>query len=209
MVTIGMIEDDPKIRGNFQDYFKYDSQYKLSFSYHSLEHFLSEGQMHVEEPYITFLDISLPGISGLEAIPILKKSMPNTQLVVLSGNSDPDVVWNAITKGAKGYLLKPFSLGNIKANIQLVKNGGALLSPEIAHILIDRLGVEKPQKTYRLKFLTKREQDVLEQLLKGFTYKEIANVLSLSVTTINDHIKNIYKKMNVNSKAELLTVFLR
>ncbi|MBS1626726.1 MAG: response regulator transcription factor [Bacteroidetes bacterium] len=209
MITVGLIEDDPKLRLNFETFFKLDKEVDVVFSYSSIEQFLANKNSITYEPFIVFLDIGLPGISGLEGVSIINKQYKETHLVILSGNNDEEVIWQAISKGANGYLLKPVSLQEIKKQIEIVKNGGALISPEIAQIIIGRvnnLGQKKQQPVSDK--LTARENDVIEQLVNGFTYKEIANVLGISATTVNDHLKNIYNKLGVNSKAELISKIL-
>ncbi|MBS1578726.1 MAG: response regulator transcription factor [Bacteroidetes bacterium] len=209
MITVGLIEDDPKLRLNFETFFKLDKEVDVVFSYSSIEQFLANKNSITYDPFIVFLDIGLPGISGLEGVSIINKQYKETHLVILSGNNDEEVIWQAISKGANGYLLKPVSLQEIKKQIEIVKNGGALISPEIAQIIIGRvnnLGQKKQQPVSDK--LTARENDVIEQLVNGFTYKEIANVLGISATTVNDHLKNIYNKLGVNSKAELISKIL-
>jgi len=209
MITVGLIEDDPKLRLNFETFFKLDKEVDLVFSYSSIEQFLANKGNVTNDPFIVFLDIGLPGISGLEGVSIINKQYKETHLVILSGNNDEETIWQAISKGANGYLLKPVSLQEIKKQIEIVKNGGALISPEIAQIIIGRvnnLGQKKQQPVSDK--LTARENDVIEQLVNGFTYKEIANVLGISATTVNDHLKNIYNKLGVNSKAELISKIL-
>ncbi|MDE3236551.1 MAG: response regulator transcription factor [Bacteroidota bacterium] len=209
MITVGLIEDDPVLRMNFESFFKLDKQLELLFSYSSIEQFLANKEKVQEEPFIVFLDIGLPGISGVEGVSIINKYYQNTHLVILSGNTDEDIIWQAISKGANGYLLKPVSLVEIKKQIEIVKNGGALISPEIAQILIGKVNnIGQKKKQFNNDKLTARENQVIEQLVNGFTYKEIANVLGISVTTVNDHLKNIYQKLSVNSKAELISKIL-
>jgi len=210
MITIGLIEDDPVLRLSFETFFKMDKELKILFSLPSIEHFLSQKAGEGEEPFILFLDIGLPGISGLEGISIINQYFKNTHLVILSANNNEETIWEAISKGANGYLLKPVSFAGLKKQIEVVKNGGALISPEVAHKLINHVNIiAKPKKNYIVASLTTRENQVINQMLKGFTYKEIAMALSISVSTVNDHLKNIYVKLGVNSKAELISKLLK
>ena len=146
----------------------------------------------------------------MDGVGIISKYYPDAHLVILSGNTDNDIIWQSISKVASCYLLKPVSFVEIKKQIEIVKNGGALISPEIAQVLIGKvnsLGKER-RTSYANDKLTVRENEVLAQLVNGLAYKEIANVLGISATTVNDHIKNIYNKLNVNSKAELISKIL-
>jgi len=210
MIPVGLIEDDPQLRLNFETYFSLDTEVDIVFTFSSIEQFISKQNQIKTDPFLVFIDIGLPGISGVEGVGIINKYYPNAHLVILSGNTDNDIIWQSIAKGASGYLLKPVSFKEIKKQIEIVKNGGALISPEIAQVLIgkvNKLGKEK-RSSYENDKLTVRENEVLAQLVNGLAYKEIANVLGISVTTVNDHIKNIYNKLNVNSKAELISKIL-
>jgi len=210
MIPVGLIEDDPQLRLNFETYFSLDTEVDIVFTFSSIEQFISKQNQIKTDPFLVFIDIGLPGISGVEGVGIISKYYPNAHLVILSGNTDNDIIWQSIAKGASGYLLKPVSFKEIKKQIEIVKNGGALISPEIAQVLIgkvNKLGKEK-RNSYENDKLTVRENEVLAQLVNGLAYKEIANVLGISVTTVNDHIKNIYNKLNVNSKAELISKIL-
>ena len=210
MIPVGLIEDDPQLRLNFETYFSLDTEVDIVFTFSSIEQFISKQNQIKTDPFLVFIDIGLPGISGVEGVGIISKYYPNAHLVILSGNTDNDIIWQSIAKGASGYLLKPVSFKEIKKQIEIVKNGGALISTEIAQVLIgkvNKLGKEK-RSSYENDKLTVRENEVLAQLVNGLAYKEIANVLGISVTTVNDHIKNIYNKLNVNSKAELISKIL-
>ena len=209
MIPVGIIEDEPNLRMNFETYFSYDKDVELVFAYSSIEQFIAKRDQVSTSPFIVFVDIGLPGISGIEGVGIISKYYPEAHIVILSGNSDNDIIWQAISKGANGYLLKPVSFKEIKQQIEIVKNGGALISPEIAQVLIGKVNtIGKEKRSYENDKLTTRENEVMQQLVNGLAYKEIANVLGISVTTVNDHIKNIYTKLNVNSKAELINKIL-
>ena len=200
---IGLIEDDSLLRENIETYFAMSTDIRLVFSVSSVEDLL--GDKVISEPYIIFIDIGLPGISGIERISIIRKRFPNTHLVMISGAGSEELIWQAIKAGANGYLLKPLSLKELVKKIDIIKNNGALISPEVASMLFSRISNIKNQTET---LLTKREHDVMNYLLKGLSYKEIASILSISYTTVNDHVKKIYTKLNINSKGELLALFI-
>jgi DNA-binding NarL/FixJ family response regulator len=209
MISIGIIEDNQDLRKSLEEFIETDKELQLVFSFNSFEKWLiySVKNTYTLPPFIFFLDLGLPGISGLKAISIIKHKYPNTHLVIISGDTTHDSIWQAISNGADGYLLKPFSLSQIKQQIEIVKSGGAILSPLIATRLIKKINNKQASLLCEGgQALTRREKDVLEQLLKGMTYKEVSNTLNISITTVNDHIKNIYLKMGVNSKAELIAL---
>lgn len=209
MITVGVIEDNLALRKGIEEFVSQNNDMRIVFSCNSVEKWLMHQDQNPESPYVLFLDIGLPGISGLKAISVIKNKYPDTKLVVITGDDSRESVWEAITSGADGYLLKPFSLKEISHQIDIIQNGGAVLSPMVAEKLIHRINANtRPVREAKNLLLTRRENDVLEQLVKGLSYKEVANILQISFTTVNDHIKNIYFKMGVNSKSELIAKVL-
>lgn len=208
VITIGIIEDNNALRLSLADFIATDHELLLLFSFNSIEKWIMHLEQVSEAPFLLFLDIGLPGISGLKAISVIRNAYPQTKLIVISGDSSKESVWEAITNGANGYLLKPFSLKEFKVQIGVITSGGAAISPLIAEKLIASLNNISPTENAENPLLTTRENHVLEQLIKGLTYKEISNILRISLSTVNDHIKNIYTKMRVNSKAELIAKVL-
>ena len=124
MIPVGLIEDDPQLRLNFETYFSLDTEVDIVFTFSSIEQFISKQNQIKTDPFLVFIDIGLPGISGVEGVGIISKYYPNAHLVILSGNTDNDIIWQSIAKGASGYLLKPVSFKEIKKQIEIVKNGG-------------------------------------------------------------------------------------
>jgi DNA-binding NarL/FixJ family response regulator len=208
MITIGIIEDDRILRASIVDFINMDKSLSVTFSCSSIEKWIAHVEHDVDIPNILFLDLGLPGVSGLKAISIIKKTYPDTLLIVISGDSSIESIWEALSSGANGYLMKPFSLPQLREQIEIIKSGGAVLSPNIAEKLIRNIH-PKDTPTLMSQILTLRQNEVLELLLKGLTYKEISNLLVISTATVNDHIKKIYLKMEVNSKAELLAKYLK
>lgn len=209
MITVGIIEDNLALRTGIEEFVSQNNDMRIVFSCNSVEKWLMNYDQNPESPYVLFLDIGLPGISGLKAISVIKDKYPETKLVVITGDDSRESVWEAITSGADGYLLKPFSLKEISHQIDIIQNGGAALSPMVAEKLIHRINANvRPARENKNLLLTRRENDVLEQLVKGLSYKEVANILQISFATVNDHIKNIYFKMGVNSKSELIAKVL-
>ncbi|MET3125528.1 DNA-binding NarL/FixJ family response regulator [Arcicella rosea] len=208
-MLIGIIEDDHNLRDNIEKFFSLYTDITIVFSVNSIEKFLSENKSLTQEPYLIFIDIGLPGISGIEGISLIRKTYPNAHIVMISGTCNEDSVWEAVSAGANGYLLKPLSLKKIIEQIDIIKNNGALISPEVASMLFSKIAQKTKEKEAKIEgVLTKRELDVVDYLLKGQSYKEIANQLFISYSTVNDHIKKIYAKLEINSKGELLALFI-
>lgn len=209
MVTVGIIEDNQALRTGIEEFISQNNDMRIVFSCNSVEKWLVHYNQDLESPYVLFLDIGLPGISGLKAISVIKDKYPETKLVVITGDASRESIWEAITTGADGYLLKPFSLKEISQQIEILQNGGAVISPVVAEKLIHRINAQtRPAREGKNLLLTRRENDVLEQLVKGLSYKEVAHILQISFATVNDHIKNIYFKTGVNSKSELIAKVL-
>ncbi len=206
MVTVGIIEDDNKLRQLLTETLKLNNA-KVLFAFSSIEEYISV-RKGLETPFLFFLDIGLPGISGVEAVRFISNVCAEAYLVIISGNADEKIIWDAITAGANGYLIKPIKLQDIKLQLQTVVDGGALMSPEVAQLLVKKIHASKLSANKYISMLTVREKEVIAYLMKGFTYKEVAANMGLSVTTINDYIKKIYYKTNVHSKAELVSLFL-
>ena len=208
MITVGIIEDDRSLRRNLETFIGMEKDLEITFSCNSMEDFL-EKRSALDEPYIVFIDLGLPGISGLEGITFIREKWADVHLVVITGNDDDAVIFDCIQRGANGYLLKPFKIAELRKNIDIIRSGGALITPDVALKLFRK--IHKPQERFEdnTANLTPRENGVVNELLKGLTYKEIAAVLGISPTTVNDHLKNVYYKMGVRTKSELIAKVLR
>jgi DNA-binding NarL/FixJ family response regulator len=209
MTSVGIIEDNQIFRSSLEQFIAQDNSLYLLFSCNSIEQWLSHFEKNPEIPSLLFLDLGLPGISGLKAISFIRNSYPDTKIVVITSDNSQDTIWEAITNGANGFLLKPFAVREIKQQIDVIKCGGAAISPEAAQKLILQLNARSAApRTEDQGLLTPRESEVLEQLVKGMSYKEVSNMLNISFDTVNGHIKRIYVKMGVNSKSELIAKVL-
>jgi DNA-binding NarL/FixJ family response regulator len=208
MITVGIIEDDRSLRRNLEAFVELEKDLLITFSCNSMEDFL-EKRAKLDEPFVVFLDLGLPGISGLEGITFIREKWADVHLVVITGNDGDAVIFDCIQRGANGYLLKPFRIDELRKNIDIIRSGGALITPDVAMKLFRK--IHKPQERYEdhLVNLTTRETSVVNELLKGLTYKEIAIALGISATTVNDHLKNVYFKMGVHTKSELIAKVLR
>ena len=208
MISVGIIEDDHSLRRNIDECIRMEKDVDMSFSFNSVEAFLKASD-EIIEPYLILIDLGLPGISGLEGITYIRKLWQDVHIVVITGNDDENIVFDCIQRGANGYLLKPFKVKDLLGNIQIIRNGGALITPAVALKLFHK--IHRPQNSFEdiTSKLTPREKDVVNELLKGLSYKEISNVLGISSTTVNDHLKSVYTKLEVRSKSELLAKVLK
>jgi DNA-binding NarL/FixJ family response regulator len=149
-------------------------------------------------PQAILLDVGLPGMSGLEAIPRLRERLPTVAVIVLTVFEDDDKIFRAICGGAAGYLLKTSPIDEIAESIRQALAGGAPMNGRIARRVLDMFArLAPPRGDYGL---TPREREILESMVQGRTKKEIAAVLDLSFHTVDSHLRNIYQKLEVNTR---------
>jgi DNA-binding NarL/FixJ family response regulator len=161
----------------------------------------------VAQPDAVLMDIFLPRMSGIECTVRLKKILPKMQIVMLTGVDDNELVFMALQAGADGFLLKRSKPEDLRAALLEVMRGGAPMSSEIARRVVESF--RRPAKTQEpAVHLTTREEEVLILLTKGYSNKEIAERLSLSVETIGSHLKHIYEKLHVRSRAEAVARYM-
>jgi DNA-binding NarL/FixJ family response regulator len=149
-------------------------------------------------PDIILLDLNLPGMSGLESIPLIKQQAPDIKIIILT-QSDKEVdVLRAIRLGASGYLLKSAALDSLIDGIELVHSGGATLDATLAKFILNSLSERLPEVTLGV-MLSKRETDVLILIAEGQAQKQIASRLDISANTVKEYIRNIYDKLEVEN----------
>ncbi len=197
-ISIMLVEDHAGYREVIQQAISRDPHFNLISQFSTAEIALRSVQNHTEGsvPDLILLDLNLPGMSGLEAIPWLKEYIPKTEIIVLTQSDKAADVMSAISHGASGYLLKSATINQIKEAIQTVVDGGASLDPSVARFILNNLksrpNTEKLEKT-----LSCRELEILTLLGEGLVKKMIADRLEISVTTVAYHVKHIYEKLNV------------
>lgn len=209
-VVIGIIEDDETLLNNYSSYFKMQPDYLLAFAFESINAFATSfSENKFMQPDIILLDIKLPGISGIEGIKTLKKYFPKTIIIMLTAYEDEKYVLTALQKGASGYLLKSMSLFQINEALQNMHKGGVPLASSVTKTIIRHLNISDEKEDISLSELTPREKEIVNCLTDGLTYKEAAGRLGITAHTVNQHLKKVYVKMNVNSKAELVSRLLK
>lgn len=198
-ISIGIVEDHTEFRQSLVYLISSFSDYSVAWSYSSVEDALE----NYTETDVILLDINLPGLSGLEAIDLFKKKSLAQKIVMLTINEDEYHIFEAIKNGADGYILKKSSPSKILESIQQVYDGGAALTPMVAKQVMAFL---KPQiiKPNSASNLTMREKEILVLIAQGMTNDIIAGALFISVQTVRNHIKNIYEKLQVHSRAQVV-----
>ena len=162
-----------------------------------------EKQLPELRPDVIMMDIDMPGRSGLDATLVVKSIMPSAQVIMLTVFEDEEKIFQAIRNGASGYLLKRTPPAEIIAAIFDVHQGGSPMTSSIARRVLHYFQHQEPvpQKTANYD-LSPRERDILNSLVKGFSYKMIADEHFISLDTVRSHIRHIYEKLQVNSKTE-------
>jgi two-component system, NarL family, response regulator NreC len=162
-----------------------------------------------EHPALAVLDISLPGLNGIEVTRQLAKVAPTTRVLILSMHADPAYIRQSLKAGAKGYLLKDADDQDLIKAVNAVSNGGSYFSPAVSKLLLDGYlhdGTEPPDE---LQVLSDREREVLQLIAEGKSNKEAAQLLNVAVSTIESHRKHIMEKLNLHNTAEMVRFAVR
>ena len=206
-MNVGIIEDNQFLREKLQKEINSLPDYNPILVTESVEAFRKwySPKLKVD---IILLDINLPGISGLDAIYLLKKENPDVDIIMLTINKNSHDIFKALRAGASGYLLKSADL-DIERELNLVREGGSPVTPSIARYIFDHFN--PPKSVFRKKKkekLTNKEALVINHLVQGMSHKMIAEQMGISVNGVYFHLKNIYKKLQVNSKTEVMKKYL-
>jgi DNA-binding NarL/FixJ family response regulator len=204
MIHIALIEDDPVVRTTLAAFLREQEELELVTVAASADEFF-ELSKQAAPPSVVLSDIGLPGMSGIEAIPLIKRMYPDSSVIMLSVYADTDRIFKALCAGAVGYLQKDTPPDEILNCVRIIYKGGSVMSPNIARKVVQYFA---PKRTYN-EHLTAKEQQVITAMVDGLSYKMIAARLGVSLETIRQHIKNIYRKLHVNSKAEVITRSLK
>lgn len=204
-IEIAVVEDDPEIRDHLEHRIGNNPAFHLVRSYPDAESALSDLPRH--RPDVVLMDINLPVTDGVECVRQLKAKMPQVQFVMLTIYEDGNRLFKSLTAGASGYLLKRTPPEKLFEAIKEVHAGGAPMSPEMARRVVQHFQ-QTPEPDSEVKKLTPRERDVLDQLAKGFRYKEIEDNLRISTGTLRSYIASVYEKLHVHSRTEAVVKYL-
>ncbi len=205
-IKLGLIEDIEAIRKAQELYLNAQAEFEVILSSASVESFLEGLDQLSVFPEIIISDIGLPNMSGIEGVSAIKRKHPSIEFVMISVFTDTDNIYKALCAGAVGYLVKDTPLSEVKEAILTIRKGGSPMTPSIARKVIAHFAPTKVQKD---EDLTAKEQQIVSCIVEGMSYKLIADRLSISINTVRHHIRHIYKKLQVNSKAEVISISLR
>ena len=213
--TLALIEDQAPIRETLQEYLGAQPEFRCCIVADSVESFFEALDAGAEAPQLILSDIGLPGRSGIEGLPLISGRLPEAQVLMLSVFADAERVYEALCAGAVGYLLKNSPLPQLKEYLLQVAAGGSPMSPGVARHVVrafQRMAGRAAQNEaapLALEPLTPREMDVVRGIEDGLSYKLIADRYHMSIDTVRNHIRMVYRKLQVNSKSELMAHALK
>jgi len=206
LVYIDIIEDHKVIRENLVRNFGFQNDFELNTIASSVEDYLVQKEASNKKADVILLDIGLPGISGLEAIPLLKEKYPAMDIIILTTYEEEHIIVKALCTGACSYISKKASLQEIGDAIRIVHAGGSYMSPSVAREIVTYLIGGRVSKAT---ILTERQKEILQRMVDGKSYTVIAAELFISPETVKTHIKKLYQVLHVNSKSAAITMYLR
>ena len=199
-IKVMLVEDNREFRKVIEFALEKDPEIELETQFGTAEFALRSLQSLSprEVPDVVLLDLCLPGMNGLEALPWFKKYIPDSKIIILTqSDSDADIL-KAISMGAAGYLLKKSTIQMVKDGIVTVMNGGASLDPGVAKLIMSTLAT-KPPKEQPARPLSERELEILTLQSQGLLKKEICAQLKISRNTVDTHVRHIYEKLDVQN----------
>lgn len=202
MTNIAFIEDSSLYLKTLVESIQMQPDLNCLLAAHSVEEFYEKLPLRARLNII-FVDINLPGQSGIDALPGLHSRFPQAELIVLTQQEEPSLLFKAIVAGATGYLIKNFSLMQFPNLIQDLLKGGALISPKMARYLVDYFN-PAAQSPADKPLLSAKEMSILTLFSDGHSYQETASLLDISVDGIKYFAKKIYRKLGVNTKIEAI-----
>ncbi len=205
-VSVSIVEDNDKLRGTLARVINRADGFRCISDYANAEDALKD--LPQVKPDVVLMDINLPGMNGVDCVRQLKQLLPQTQVMMLTVYEDTENIFNALTAGANGYMLKRTSSKELLEAIREVHRGGSPMTMHIARKVVSSF--QKTAATAQpTENLSEREQQVLDLLSQGLMYKEIADKLAISYETVHTYIRRIYEKLQVRTRTEAVAKFLR
>jgi len=203
-ITVALVEDDDRISRTLAMLLQRAADCRCVGQYRSAEEAVEA--LPALAPSVIIMDINLPGISGIECVRRLVELGVQSHVLMLTVNMDADAIFEALSAGAVGYLVKPVPAAQLLAAVRDVYGGGAPMTLSIARKVVQSFHQGTP-KSKLPHGLAPRENEILELLAQGFMYKEIADKLGATYATVRTHIERIYVKLHVNSRAMAVSKF--
>jgi DNA-binding NarL/FixJ family response regulator len=205
-ITVVIVEDDAPLRASLSGILQRAANCRCVGAFASAEDALRE--IPGLSPQVVLMDINLPGMDGVQCVRRLAELLSRVQILMLTVHDDPDSIFESLSAGASGYLLKPVRAAELLAAIKDVYAGGAPMTSNIARKVVQSFK-RAASDADDGKQLSPRERDVLDYLVKGYSYKETADQMGISYSTVHTHIEHIYQKLHVQSRAQAVAKYLR
>jgi DNA-binding NarL/FixJ family response regulator len=205
MIKVAIVEDNRGTRESLTELMGRARSLRCVGAYPTGEEALRS--IPAEQPDVVLMDINLPGMSGIECVGRLKERLPKTQVLMLTTYDESDLIFDSLRNGATGYLLKNMPPAELVQAVEQIHAGGAPMSMQIARKIVNHFRQIK-QPASEVEKLTQREHEVLSLLAKGYLYKEIADQLGITLSTVRAHLHAIYEKLHVQSRTEAVVKFL-
>jgi DNA-binding NarL/FixJ family response regulator len=201
VIDVSIIEDDHEIREDIRDFLNSRDAISCRLAKETVESFLAVLTPE-NKPDVILMDIGLPGMSGISGIRIIKEKYPEINIIMFTIYHDSEKIFQSLCAGASGYLLKTTPFQELANTIGIVHQGGSFMSPQIARKVINHF--QTAPKKEKASPLTDKEKEIVMGLVDGLSYKMIAEKAFVSIETVRSHIKNIYKKLHVHGKADVI-----
>jgi DNA-binding NarL/FixJ family response regulator len=198
-INISIVEDQDDLRESLVEWLGHAPGLRCVGAHASAPEALRE--IPAVNPDVVLMDINLPGMNGIQCVARLKDRMPKTHILMLTTYDESDLIFDSLRAGANGYLLKNMPREELVKAVEQVHAGGAPMSLNIARKVINFFHQNK-KPSVELEQLTTREQEILRLLAKGYMYKEIADQLTISMSTVRSHVSAVYEKLHVHSRTE-------
>lgn len=204
-IKVAIVEDNHFMRMAFEEIISKSEGFLITGVYNCAEDAVSAIPMN--QPDVVLMDINLGGMNGIDAITFLKNKCPMMKFMVCTIYEDNDNVFGALTAGANGYILKQTRPQDLIESIKEIMDGGAPMTKQIAAKVVASFSKKDQAKDPIMESLSTRENEILDRLVKGLLYKEIAFELNISTETVRKHVYHVYKKLHVNNRVEAYNKF--
>ncbi|HTV41851.1 MAG TPA: response regulator transcription factor [Candidatus Sulfotelmatobacter sp.] len=205
-IKVAIVEDDEYIRNSLSELVNGDANLDLAGAYEDGTAALAG--IRKSKPDVVMMDIQLPDVNGVECVRELKAALPDVNFLMLTAYEDSDKLFESLKAGASGYLLKRTSSTRLLQAIRELNDGGSPMTPQIARRVVGYFSGSRENSNSELVQLTAGQKKFLDELAQGYSYKEIADHLGISMDGVRSYIRKIYEKLHVHSRTEAVVKYL-
>jgi len=207
LIKVAIFEDNRSLREGLAAMIGGTAGFECAGAYANCNNLLKN--ISLDKPDVVLMDIEMPGINGIEAVGMIKEEFPEMKILMETIFDDDEKIFSSICAGAEGYILKHTTPAEIMEAIKEIYEGGSPMTPSIANRVLKMVRLRPDTRSKESFDLSDREKEILTCLVKGMSYKMVADCCYISIETVNVHIKNIYKKLHVHSKSEAVAKAIR